>query len=265
MGETNLRLKSMKQYEFGVLGQEFNDMLNRMEKLISEKYATQILANDARYKALQAQVNPHFLYNTLDTMSGIAASKNCPQVSRLCLALSNLFRYSLNMKDPLSTFEEEILHSKNYMYIMNIRMQDSVQLDIAVKSELLKEKLPRLSLQPLLENALLHGLKEKRGEKWIRLTAKADTNNLWIIVEDNGVGMNADAINEHLKKSVTEVLQRKSSIGLDNINARVKLLFGPEYGISVQSEKNEGSRVTLYLPRKGEANNGKKEIFSFSC
>jgi sensor histidine kinase YesM len=109
-GETNLRLKPMKKNEIGVLGQEFNDMLDEIEGLIKEQYEAKLLINDARYKTLQAQVNPHFLYNTLDTMGAISASQNCPIVGTLCRALSNIFRYSLDMKHTFATLEEEILH-----------------------------------------------------------------------------------------------------------------------------------------------------------
>jgi sensor histidine kinase YesM len=109
-GETNLRLKPMKKNEIGVLGQEFNDMLDEIEGLIKEQYEAKLLINDARYKTLQAQVNPHFLYNTLDTMGAISASQNCPMVGTLCKALSNIFRYSLDMKNTFATLEDEILH-----------------------------------------------------------------------------------------------------------------------------------------------------------
>lgn len=251
-GETSLRLKPMKQDEIGVLGQEFNEMLEQMEDLIAQEYEIKLLADDARYKALQAQVNPHFLYNTLDTMSAIASAKNCPDVSMLCRALSNLFRYSLNMKNPFSTLEQEILHIKNYMYVMNVRMQNSVKLEIDVESRLLGEQLPRLSLQPLVENALQHGLKEKRGAKQVRVRAAVQEDTLLIQVEDNGVGMDVQQINRQLEQSVSNALQKKSSIGLDNINARVKLLYGEPYGLRVQSELGTGSRVTLSLPRKKE-------------
>ncbi len=102
-------------------------MLDEMDKLLRREYETKLLLNRAEYKALQAQINPHFLYNTLDTMSSIAEIQNCRQVSSLSQSLSNIFRYSLNMKNPLSTVAKEIVHLKNYIYVMNVRMMDNVE------------------------------------------------------------------------------------------------------------------------------------------
>lgn len=251
-GETKLRLKKMKQDEIGILGKEFNEMLDHIEVLIANEYQAKLLADDAKYKALQAQVNPHFLYNTLDTMSGIAVSQNCHTVHLLCQALSNIFRYSLDMHSPYAKLEDEILHIKNYMYVINVRLQNSIRVKISIDRELLQEKVPRLSLQPLVENAIQHGLKNKRGEKQIRIIAYLHDNKLYVAVEDNGVGMDETKINSQLENSVTEVLQKGTSIGIDNINARVKLLFGQNYGVHVNSELGKGSQVVLSLPHIGD-------------
>ena len=257
-GETSLRLKKMRMDEIGILGQEFNDMLDETERLIKAQYETQMLVDDAKYKALQAQVNPHFLYNTLDTMSGISMSQNCPMVSTLCKALSNIFRYSLDMDEPYATLESEILHIKNYMYVMNVRMNNSIQLKFDVDSSLLQEKIPRLSIQPLVENAVNHGLKNKRGEKEIIIGAKREDKFLTIFVEDNGTGMDAAELNERMRHSVTDALTKSSSVGLDNINARLKLLYSDEYGVIAESDGKTGSRVNVRMPAvlTEEAQNG---------
>lgn len=258
-GDTALRLAPMGRDEFGVLGREFNAMLDQTQRLIAQEYQASLLVKDARYKALQTQVNPHFLYNTLDTMGGIAAARSCPQVSQMCRALSNLFRYSLNMEDTLSTLQEEILAFKNYMYIINVRTDNRVRVEIDVDPALLQEQLPRMSIQPLAENALKHGLKDKHGDRLLRLSARAQGADLYVTVADNGVGMEAACVNERLQHSLEEVLRKKASIGLDNINARVRLLFGKSYGVHVESEAGKGSRVTVHLPRrKGDEGIGKK-------
>lgn len=247
-GETGLRLKKMRMDEIGVLGQEFNDMLDETERLIKVQYEAQMLVDNAKYKALQAQVNPHFLYNTLDTMSSIAMSQDCLTVSTLCKALSNIFRYSLDMGEPYATLENEILHIKNYMYVMNVRMNNSIRLQFDIDSPLLQASVPRLSIQPLVENAINHGLKNKRGSKEITVGAKLEDGILAVSVVDNGVGMKADEINERMKHSVTDALSKSSSVGLDNINARLKLLYGSEYGVSVESSASIGSRVSIRMP-----------------
>jgi sensor histidine kinase YesM len=247
-GETNLRLKPMKKNEIGILGQEFNDMLDETGRLIKEQYEARLLINDIRYKALQAQVNPHFLYNTLDTMGGIASSQNCPTVGTLCKALSNVFRYCLNMKDSFATLEDEILHIKNYLYVMNIRMNGGIYIDYQIDSTLFHIKIPRLSIQPLVENAIQHGLKNKRGEKRIRIGAEQKEEKFLIYVEDNGTGMDVNTINQRLRNSSGDVLQKSNSIGLDNINTRIRLLYGELYGVFVDTKIGEGSRVFLRLP-----------------
>lgn len=247
-GHTALRLKPMKQDEIGILGREFNDMLDETERLLKQDYESRLLLNDAKYKALQAQVNPHFLYNTLDTMGSIAGAQQCSTVSTLCHALSNIFRYSLNMQTPYSTLENEILHIKNYMYIMNVRTNHSIRMSINIDSALLECQMPRLSIQPLVENSIQHGLKNKRGSKDITIGARRSGQVLEVWVEDNGVGMDAAALNRRLAHSVADALQKNDSIGIDNINARAKLLYGPDYGVTVASEPGAGSRVTLRLP-----------------
>jgi sensor histidine kinase YesM len=247
-GETDLRLKPMKQNEIGILGREFNDMLDETGRLIRDRYEAKLLVNDARYKALQAQVNPHFLYNTLDTMGGIALAQNCPTVGTLCKALSNIFRYSLNMEDTAAALEDEIRHIKNYMYVMNIRMNGEIRMDYQIDGPLFNALLPRLSIQPLVENAIQHGLKNRRGEKRVQIGARRDGTVLVIWVRDNGVGMDAEEANRRLRSSPGNVPLKGNSIGLDNINTRIRLLYGEAFGVFVESGTGEGCRVSLRLP-----------------
>jgi sensor histidine kinase YesM len=247
-GETSLRLKPMKQDEIGILGHEFNDMLDETERLIKQEYTSQLLLKDAKYKALQAQVNPHFLYNTLDTMSGIANSQECKTVGSLCHALSNVFRYSIDMKSPYATLAQEIAHIKNYAYIINVRMNHSIEINIHVDDSLLEYVVPRLSIQPLVENAIQHGLRNKRGDKNINIGAQLTGEDLEVWVEDNGVGMDTDKLTNQLESSLEDALTKNESIGLDNINARAKILFGDGYGVKIKSEPDKGSRVILRIP-----------------
>lgn len=247
-GNTELRLNMTRKDEIGELGDAFDRMLNEIQLLNARKYRDKMRLNDAKYKALQAQVNPHFLYNTLDTMGGIAVSHDCFQVSALCRALSDIFRYSLDMKDPFSTLEKELFHLKNYMFVINERMQNTIMMRVNVDPALLKARLPRLSLQPLVENAIKHGLKDKRGEKQIQVQAEVNDGTLCITVSDNGVGMDVDAVNKKLAHSEQKALRRGSSIGMDNINARIQILFGKQYGLRVKPSAEGGSCVQIHLP-----------------
>jgi sensor histidine kinase YesM len=182
-------------------------------------------------------------------MSGIAASQNCKQVSLLCNALSNVFRYSIDMKDPLSTIDKEILHIKNYMYIMNTRTKNSIELEIQLMQDLMNIKIPRLTLQPIVENSVNHGLKNKRGIKKIYIKAVWENDDVILTITDNGVGMDTERIQGQLSVDPERTLGLKSSIGLSNIHSRIYMLFGPSYGVSLSSKFGEGSTVSLRIPQ----------------
>lgn len=260
-GNVQLRAKIVKKDEIGELAQKFNEMLDQMEELKQKEYQTKQLLNRAEYKALQAQVNPHFLYNTLDTMASIAEIRNCPEVSHMSQSLALIFRYSLNMKDPFSTVENEIAHLKNYIYVMDMRMHDNIQYTFDVDEMTLKSKLPRLSLQPIVENAINHGLRNKRGKKKIGIQIKRKQMDLVICIEDNGIGMDTSAINESLRKNELDFVEKGNSIGLHNINARLKMLYGNQYGMHLESMLGEGTKVFMILPDRGEdSNNEEKDI-----
>lgn len=248
-GDVSLRVSLNCTDEIGELGDNFNEMLDEMEKFRENEKRTQILLEQAKYKALQAQINPHFLYNTLDTMGSIAEIRNCWEVSRLSQALSNVFRYCLNMKDPFSTIGQEIVHLKNYTYIMNMRMQDHIQYEFDISEETLVDKIPRISLQPVVENAINHGLRNKRGEKKICIEIKHIDQILQISIEDNGVGMDATSTNLSLEENDPDLVEQGNSIGLYNINARLKMLYGKEFGVHVDSCLGVGTKVVMTLPK----------------
>lgn len=258
-GDTQLRADINNKDEIGELGRNFNEMLDEMEILTEKEKQANLLVVQAEYKALQAQINPHFLYNTLDTMSSIAEVKNCQEVSILSQSLSNIFRYSLNMKEPLSTVSKELVHLRNYTYVMSMRMQDHVQYDFDIDEEVLACKIPRISIQPLVENALNHGLRHKRGEKKIRIEAKRKNDLLFISVADNGVGMDAAKMNQKLAVNNWEHVEMGNSIGLYNINARLKLLYGDEYGVHIESVINEGTTVYMTIPEERKEEERERE------
>lgn len=256
-GEIQLRASVTKEDEIGELGRNFNVMLDQVEELKEKENQANLQLAQAQYKALQAQINPHFLYNTLDTMSSIAEVKDCPEVSMLSQSLSNIFRYSLNMKDPFSTVGKEIVHLKNYCYVMDVRMQDHVKYYYDIDQESLRAQVPRISIQPLVENALNHGLRNKRGEKQVRIEVKVKEGLLEICVADNGVGMDAEKMNESLRQSNLDYVERGNSIGVHNINARLKILYGEEYGLHIDSMIGKGTRVWMIIPKiEGEREDG---------
>jgi sensor histidine kinase YesM len=248
-GNRELRLDGLQNDEIGELGQAVNEMLDRIQALIVEEYDAKLLLKQAEYKALQAQVNPHFLYNSLDTMAGISLSQGCPEIGSLCYALSNMFRYAIDAKESLATVRSEIVNVKNYMYVMNARMNGQIVLDINVDRGILGESVPRLCLQPLVENSLLHGLRDKRGQKRLVITGEARGDEILLAVEDNGVGMGEREIERALSGNAKETLEGGASIGLRNIDCRIKLLFSEEYGIKIDSTPGMGCTVSMIIPR----------------
>lgn len=244
-----LRIDKLPDDEIGELGLTFNEMLDRIEGLIAKEYEAELAVNQAEYKALQAQINPHFLYNTLDTMSSIAQLRDCGEISELCQSLSNIFRYSLDTGTPFSTVAKEIAHLKNYIYVMNMRMQGEVEYIFDVEEDVLQDSLPRISIQPLVENAINHGLKNARGEKRVCIRAYKEQEYLKIVVEDNGVGISERRLDE-LRKNYRG---QENSIGLSNINARMQMLYGETYGVTIESVEGQGTRVVLTIPHKRAA------------
>lgn len=249
-GETELRVLPADWFEeLEVLGTEFNEMLDRIQLMAKEEYERKLLVERTQYKMLQAQINPHFLYNTLDTMSGIANAQNCTLVSGLCHSLSAIFRYSLNMTDELSTVEKEMKHVKNYLYVMDVRNGFSVAYEYQIDDDTLMDSLPRICLQPIVENALTHGLRNvRRKDKRLLIRSEHLDGKLLLTIKDNGAGMDAEAMNRELEENDPKRVESGVSIGILNVNARLKNLYGDEYGLRIQSQTGEGTTVTLMVP-----------------
>ena len=249
-GETQLRVQPVGwSEELKVLGTEFNDMLDRVQTMAQEEYKYRLMVERTEYKMLQAQINPHFLYNTLNTMSGIATAQNCPLVSGLCHSLSAVFRYSLNMTDEFSTVQKEMEHVRNYLYVMDVRSGSDVAYDYQIAEETLQDQLPRICLQPIVENAITHGLRNvRRKDKKLTISAVHDEGLLIIRVVDNGTGMDAEEMNHLLEKNDPKRVETGVSIGILNVNARLKRVFGEEYGILIDSRIGEGTEVIIRVP-----------------
>lgn len=250
-GETQLRVGPLGNNEIGELGSTFNQMLDQVETLLVQEYQMKLSLQQAQFDVLQAQINPHFLYNTLETMSSIAQIQGCMPVSSLSESLANIFRYTLDIR-AFSTLEKELIHLKNYIYVMDVRMHNSVRYDFEIDDGLLACRLPRLTLQPLVENAVLHGVRGVKHEKIIRIRAARDGEALAITVQDNGLGMDTAQINARLSADARTELEKGRSIGLVNINARIRMTYGDGFGVTVESEPGQGTAVTVRLPAEQE-------------
>ena len=204
----------------------------------------------AEFELLQAQINPHFLYNTLDAIVWSAEAGNQKQVVKMVGSLSEFFRSSLNKGKELVRVREELSHARSYLEIQQIRYQDILSYEIEVPEELFEYEIPKITVQPIVENALYHGIKNRRGGGKITITGEEGDNDYRIIVTDDGIGMDSERLAQ-----ITEGLSGKNPgdvkiYGLYNVNERIKLFYGEEYGISIESEYDKGTRVVIRLPKK---------------
>ena len=203
----------------------------------------------AEFELLQAQINPHFLYNTLDTIVWSAEAGNQKQVVKMVGSLSDFFRSSLNKGKEIVTIRDELQHVRSYLEIQQIRYQDILTYEIDVPEDLFDYQIPKITIQPIVENALYHGIKNVRGGGTITVTGKDEGETMLIQVKDNGKGMKPERLKEITKGLAGEKLEDTAIYGLYNVNERIRLSFGEEYGISIESEYEKGSCVSIRLPK----------------
>ncbi len=247
-GDLTVRFNFQHNDEIGELGQSFNHMIARIDQLIQMVYVEQENKRTAEMKSLQEQIKPHFLYNTLDTISWMARDYDAEDIVRLVDALTNMFRIGLSHGKDIITVKEEITHVSNYLYIQKIRYKDKLNYVIHVDESLYAIEVPKLILQPLVENAIYHGVKAKRGGT-ITITGVPEGENLVFTVQDNGAGMPQEKVEElNRRMSERSVLDEKKSFGLFYIRERIQLCYGTGYGVHVESALGEGTRVTITLP-----------------
>ena len=248
-GDLTVRFNFEHNDEIGELGQSFNHMIARIDQLIQMVYVEQENKRTAEMKSLQEQIKPHFLYNTLDTISWMARDYDAEDIVRLVDALTNMFRIGLSHGKDIITVKEEITHVSNYLYIQKIRYKDKLNYVIHVDESLYAIEVPKLILQPLVENAIYHGVKAKRGGGTITITGVPEGENLVFTVQDDGAGMLQEKVEElNRRMSERSVLDEQKSFGLFYIRERIQLCYGKGYGVHVESTLGEGTRVTITLP-----------------
>jgi two-component system, sensor histidine kinase YesM len=232
--------------EIGLLQQNFNYMLTKLSTVMDEKLEMGKEIKNTDLKLLQAQINPHFLYNTLDLINWKAIDKNVPEISTLVQALAKYYRMSLGKGEDIVPLSDEIEHVKTYVRIQNERFQNRIHLDISIPESLKQFRVLKLLLQPLVENSILHGIMEKYDmEGTIRIDAAATDGRVSIRITDDGVGMQQSRLETLL---VPEQDNKKNGYGIRNIHERIKLYYGAEYGLSYKSSLGSGTVAEITLP-----------------
>jgi two-component system, sensor histidine kinase YesM len=243
-GDFSVNISTRRKDELGELGQSFNKMVIKLKDNINHMLKEQKKRNDMEFEILQAQINPHFLYNTIDSIRWLAVMQNIENISEMTSALISLLKYNISKKSPIVTLEEDIENIKNYERIQKYRYGDTFNIQYQIQEKTLDCKIIKFILQPLVENAIFHGINDCQGEGEIKITSKIQNNDLIIEVEDNGIGMDLENwVNESAKGK-----KMHTGIGLKNIDERIKLYFGDSYGIQLFSELEAGTIVKLTLP-----------------
>jgi two-component system, sensor histidine kinase YesM len=254
-GQFDIQIEGQRHDEFDYMYLAFNKMTKNINALVNDVYFKELARKDAEIAALQEQINPHFLYNTLESINWRAQIAGEKEIATMIRALSKLMDGSINRNnEKFITMKQEIDYMHQYMYLIKMRYTDSLtyelDCDIAVETCLV----PKLIIQPLLENAVKHGI-EAVGEGTIKLKAYGLEDSLIIEVEDNGIGMNPIILEhvqesiEHEKKSIHTHLESRESIGLRNVARRIHLIYGEEAEINIVSELNIGTKIILKLPK----------------
>jgi two-component system sensor histidine kinase YesM len=250
-GNFDVRIVPLGKDEIGSLSLRFNFMLARINELINIVYKEQIAKQQAEFTVLRSQINPHFLYNTLGTVKWYARMNEQPEIERMISSVIDLLKSSVRRVGEFHSLDQEITQLKNYVFIQKIGYGEAFQVEYEIDEELLACEVPYFILQPLVENAILHGIEMSKGIGKIRLTAKVVERDLLLTVEDNGKGMDPDQVVNILHVgSQKESVPGVTGIGIHNVHERIQLYYGPQYGLSYESAIALGTKATTRIPFK---------------
>lgn len=245
-GDFTVSLPIESDDEIGQLSRHFNSMIQKINSLIDNVYKKELLYKDAEFKMLQAQINPHFIYNVLDTISWTVQLNGMPEISKMASALSRLMRISIN-KNQNITLKEELSCVQDYLLIQKIRYQDKISAVIDVDERLNDLVIPKLILEPIVENAVVHGLEGKVGTGLILVKGELTSGTVIFTIKDNGIGITQERLEEiwssHSKSNSTH-----TGLGFLNVHSRIQYIYGSDYGLEIKSQRNSGTTVTIRIP-----------------
>ena len=246
-GNLDVEIVPSGSYEVEHLGKSIKNMLGRIKVLMSDLVAEHNAKRKSEFDTLQSQINPHFLYNTLDIIVWMIENENSDKAVNIVTALAKFFRISLSKGKNIITVKDEVEHVRNYLMIQNMRFKNRFEYSIEVDKKVLSYSSLKLMLQPLVENAIYHGMEFMDGDGEIDVKVFKEDDSLYFTITDNGLGMSEDMVETLLSKDFVPS-KKGSGIGVKNVNERIKLYFGSEYGLKVESEPDEGTKITIHLP-----------------
>ena len=237
--------------ELRALADHFNSMAERIQGLMYQVVANEKEKRHMERKLLQSQITPHFLYNTLDSIIWMIQSGEYEGAGKMVSLLAKFFRVSLSQGKDIIPLRKEIEHAVSYLSIQNIRFKDKFEFTTDIDASLLDYLCPKITIQPIIENAVYHGMEGKYDDGEIELSVHEVDGNICIAVADNGGGMTEEQIDYILHNKVVSS-KRGSGVGVHNVDDRLKLLYGPEYGVTIESVLDEGTTVRMTIPKVRE-------------
>ena len=247
-GDLDARADVDSRDEIAVLADRFNDMAGNIQTLVVKVREDEQKMRKADLRLLQEQINPHFLYNTLDNIVWLIEGNEPDEAVEMVVTLSEFFRLVLSKGKEFITIRQEEQHISSYLQIQEKRYHDILDYHIYIDPEIYEYQIPKLTLQPLVENALYHGIKYKRSRGMIEITGTKEGENLYLTVADDGVGMDEDELKKLGKEISRPCKETESGFGLANVNERIRMYFGAEFGMKIWSEKGSGTRITIEIP-----------------
>lgn len=247
-GNLNAKVDAEGSYEIRHLGQSVQNMAKQIQVLMADIVSEHEKKRKQEFDTLQSQINPHFLYNTLDIIVWMIENEKPDQAVKAVTALARFFRISLSRGKSIITVKDELEHVRNYLMIQHMRFKNRFSYTIEAEDEVLELASLKLMLQPLVENAIYHGMEFMDGDGEIFISAWKEGEDLYLKVSDNGLGMTEEQVARLFSDTPHTDSSRGSGIGVKNVNERIRLYFGSEYGLSIESEPDEGTVVTIHLP-----------------
>jgi two-component system sensor histidine kinase YesM len=247
-GRLTVYIKDNNNDEITKVIRHFNTMVKEIENLMNDIKEKESQKREAELKALQAQINPHFLSNILNTAKLLANAQKADNVESLLTSLIQLLHVSMGKENDLITVRREIEYLKDYLNIQEFRFYNKFQVFFEIEEEILEYKLPKFLLQPILENAIIHGVGPKKGQGIIQIKGFVYDGKIIFTITDNGVGMDRETIDRLLREDKAHEGRGFCGIGLRNVQERIQLYFGPEYGLSIDSSPSYFTTVEITLP-----------------